>query len=225
MLEQARSLKRMAIRCRTDRIFLPDHAIELFAETIRLDQIADANSAARHFVFIGRADSARRGADLRLSPRGFRGFVHFAVIRKNHMGAIAQEKTPAHVDARFFQVFDFGKQRNGVYDGSGANHGLFSRAQNPAGNQLQDETTAIENNGMPGIVAAGVAGRVVKRRSNVIDDLAFPFVSPLRTHHRYCFGPALLAHPQHPSMKKAAPCPLQSDLETLQEGLYFRRQS
>ena len=79
---------------------------------------------------------------------------------------------------------------------------FLSRPQDAARDQLQDEAVAIENNGVAGVVPAGIARRVIKRRGQVVDDLAFSFVAPLRAHHGYCFGSGLLGHSQHPSTRK-----------------------
>ena len=38
---------------------------------------------------------------------------------------------------------------------------------------------AVEDDGMSGVVTAGVAGDVVERRGNVVNDFAFAFVAPL----------------------------------------------
>ena len=52
----------------------------------------------------------------------------------------------------------------------------------------------VEDDGVAGVVAAGVAGGVVKGRGEVIDDLAFPFVAPLGPDHRNRFRSTLVRH-------------------------------
>ena len=79
----------MAVGCFADQIFFGDHALEFDAETFRLQHIAHADSAPSHFVFVGRADPARSGPDLRLTTREFRGLVHFAMVGKDQVRAVA----------------------------------------------------------------------------------------------------------------------------------------
>src|SRR5580704_12422481 len=59
----------------------------------------------------------------------------------------------------------------------------------------------IENYGVPGVVAAGIARGVVERRREVVDYLPFPFVAPLRTDYRDCFRSRLIVHPRLPAVR------------------------
>ena len=186
LFEKAGGFERMAVSGMADCIFFEDHALEFFAETIGVEQIAHANSAARHFVFVRRTDSARGGSDFRSTARLFSGFVHFAMIGKNQVGAIAEKKPPANFDAGFFQIFEFGDERRRIDHGAGTNHSSFLGPQNAAGNQLQDVTMAVEDDGVPGVVAAGITRDVIKRGGHIVDDLAFSFVAPLRANYDHC---------------------------------------
>ena len=127
LFEQPFGFERMAVRRAADGIFLGDHALELLAQAVRIHHVAHANSAPRHFVFVRRADSARSGADLRRAARRFRGFVHFAMVGKNQVRAIAEEKPPANFDARFLQIFELGDQRDRIDHGSRSDHRFLSR--------------------------------------------------------------------------------------------------
>src|SRR5208282_4698745 len=53
LLEQTRSFQRVAVGGGADRVFLGNHALELLAEPFGLEQIAHANAAPGHFVFVG----------------------------------------------------------------------------------------------------------------------------------------------------------------------------
>src|ERR1700740_3043864 len=89
----------------------------------------------------------------------------------------------AHVDAGRAEAIEFSHQRRGVDDHARADHGVLSRTQDAAGNQLQDKAITIENDGMARVVAAGATRDVVKGSRHVIDDFAFAFIAPLRAHH------------------------------------------
>ena len=71
---------------------------------------------------------------------------------------------------------------------------------------------AIEYYGVAGIVPAGIARRVVEGRSEVIDDLPFSFVAPLRADYRDCFRPRLLGHPEalRGRTSRTLPAPVES---------------
>jgi len=75
----------------------------------------------------------------------------------------------------------------------------------------------VENDGVAGIVAAGVAGSEIKGRGQVVDHLAFSFVAPLGADDRNRFGPAFFHcffDPNHTNRT----FPLRFLDETLQEG-------
>ncbi len=96
---------------------------------------------------------------------------------------------PAHVDARAAQAIELGHQSRGIDHHARPNDRMLAGAQDAAGNQLQDKTAAVENDGVAGIVAAGAARDVIEGSRHVIDDFALAFISPLRAHHYDRFHP------------------------------------
>src|SRR5580693_10531042 len=205
----------MAVSGMAYRILFQDDALEFLAEAIAIEQIAHADSAARHFVFIRGADAARRGADFRRAARLLSGFVHFAVIRKNQVGAIAKKQPATHFDAGFFQVFEFRDERRGINYGAGPDYGFLFRPKYAAGNQLEDVAMAVEDDGVPRIVAARVPGDVVKRRSHIVYDFAFSFIAPLRADYHYCLSRRLIHLSGHPEPFQAAQSPRQSGARSI----------
>src|ERR1700720_308056 len=101
LLEEASDFERMPVGGMADRVLFQDYTLELFAEAIAIEEVAHADSAARHFVFVSGADTARRGADFRRAARLFGSFVHFSMIGKDQVGAIAEKEPPAHLNAGF----------------------------------------------------------------------------------------------------------------------------
>src|SRR5205823_6092929 len=61
--------------------------------------------------------------------------------------------------------------------------------QNPAGNELQHEPVFPNDDRVSGVVASGNARDVIKRAGQIVDDLAFPLITPLRAHHYNGFHP------------------------------------
>src|ERR1700683_4076827 len=116
------------------------------------------------------------------------------MIGKNYMRAVAQKKTPADFDAGFFQVFELADQRGGIHHRSGSDLSFFVRPKNTAGDQLKNVFMSIEDNGVAGVVSAGIACGVIERGSQIVNDFAFALVAPLRSDYddRLCSG--LLRH-------------------------------
>src|ERR1700719_4510741 len=218
LLEQAGGFERMPVGGMADRILFQDYTLEFFSEAIAIEQIAHADSAARHFVLICGTDTARRGADFRRAASLLGGFVHFAVIRKNHVGTIAEKQSTAHFDAGFFQVFEFRNQCRRINHGAGTDHGFFFRSKYAAGNQLEDVAMAVEDDGMPCIVPARVPSDVVKRGSHIVYDLALAFIAPLRADYYHCLSRRLIHQSAHPEPFQAAQSPVEVVREALQEG-------
>src|SRR6266705_1633650 len=140
-------------------------------------------SAPRHLVFIRGSDSARSRANFVRAAGSFRGFVQFAVIRENQMGAIADVQTPLHVNSRFRKRLDLRYQRSRIHDHARTAHGVAFRPQNPARDELQHKAVFSDDDGVPGVVAAGNARDVIKRTRKVVHHLAFALIAPLCTHH------------------------------------------
>ena len=218
LVDDSRNFERMAVGRAADRVLFGEHALELGAEAIGLKQIANANSTASHFIFVGRADATRRGPDFRFAARGFRGLVHLAMIRKDQVRAIAQEKAAAQFDAGFLEVFEFGDERGRIDDSAWSDHGFLLRPQDAARNQLQHVAVAVEDDRMARVVAAGVARGVIKRRGKIVDDLALPFVAPLGSDNGNRFRPSFIRQRRRSPTTRVAPCPLRLTTETLQEG-------
>ena len=98
---------------------------------------------------------------------------------KQHLRAIADPEVAAHLDAGRFQHLDFAEQRAGIDDQPVADDRLFSRPQNAAGNELEDELLIADAHRMAGVMAALVARHDIEVRGEQIDDLPLAFVAPL----------------------------------------------
>src|SRR4030095_10403166 len=159
-----------------------DDARGLFAKKFGIEKIAHAQAAAGHLVFVGGADAARRRSDFVGAAGRFGGFVEFAVIRKNQMGAIADVKAAGDVDAGLGKHFDFFDQGDGINDDAHTDDGVLLGTENSAGNELQDVLLLADDDGVAGVMATGNANYIVERASEVVDDFTFAFVTPLRAN-------------------------------------------
>ncbi len=50
LLEEASGFERMPVGGMADRILFQDYTLEFFAKAIAIEQVAQADSAARHFI-------------------------------------------------------------------------------------------------------------------------------------------------------------------------------
>ena len=78
-----------------------------------------------------------------------------------------------------FQHADFVEQGGGIDDDTVADDALAAGAQDAAGNKVEDEFFAVDDDGMAGVMAAGVAGHDMVALGEDVDDFAFAFVAPL----------------------------------------------
>jgi len=162
------------------RFFSATTRAAFFAEERGIEQVAHAQTAPRHFVFVSWADAAGRCADFVGAARAFGGSVELAVVRENQVRAIADVQAALHVNARLRKGFNFVDERARINNDASPNDGVLFGPQNATGNELQDVLFFADDDGVPGIVAAGHARDVIKRTGEIVNDFAFTFVTPLR---------------------------------------------
>ena len=92
---------------------------------------------------------------------------------------LLMKRLPAHRDAGRFERVDFRQQRGRIDDQAVADHGLLARAQNAAGNQLQNELLLADEHRVAGVVPALIARHDIEPLGEEIDDLSLALVSPL----------------------------------------------
>ena len=151
-----------AVRAFRQAIFFSDDAGGFFAEERGVQQIAHAEAATGHFVFVSGTDAAGSCADFVCAARAFGGFVEFAVIRKDQMRAIADVQTAVNINACFRQRVNFVDERAGVDDDPCADDGMLLGAENPARNQLEDVLFLADDDGVACVVAASDTRDVIK---------------------------------------------------------------
>ena len=163
-----------------DLIARVDVLAHLVGQRAGVNEIADANAAASDLVLVGWADAARRRANLALAASRFAQHVQLAVIRKNQVGLVADEQPVADVDPESRQLFDLGKERLRVDHHPVADDAHDALVEDARRDEVQDEFLAVHVDRVPGVVSALIASDDRESRGHEIDDLAFPFVTPLR---------------------------------------------
>src|SRR5262249_14437649 len=115
----------------------------------------------------------------------FGHLFHHAMGGKEDMRAIADKKIARDRDPGRLQRFDLGQEGLWIDDQPVADDGLFTRPQNTAGDELQNELLLPNEHGMPGVVAALITRDDVKAAGEQIDDLPLALISPLGAQYDY----------------------------------------
>jgi hypothetical protein len=95
------------------------------------------------------------------------------------MSAVADEKATIDFHTGVAQRANFFEKRHGIEDHAIADYAAATCPQNAARHQLQDKLLALDDDGMAGVMAAGIArhdGEVFREH---VDNLAFALVAPL----------------------------------------------
>ena len=148
------------------------------AQAVAIAQVEHADAAARDLVLVRRADAAPRRAE-RLRVRALR--VDELVIRQHEVRAIAHVEAAFDVDAVGDELVDFGEQRLGIEHDAVADRAAHARVQNAARNLVQNERVFTQIDGVAGVRAALIADHPVGALGENVDELALPFIAPLRT--------------------------------------------
>jgi len=152
-----------------------------------MQQIHDAEAAAGHLVLVGRPDATAGGADLLAPRRAFRGQLDHAVVGQNDLRAVGDEEIAVDLDAQLANAADLAEERDGIEDNSVADDALATRPEHAAGNKLQHKLVLADDDGVPGVMSAGVARHGGKPLAQHVNDFALALVAPLGAQHYSCF--------------------------------------
>ena len=117
---------------------------EIGAETRPVEEVAHANPTAGDLVFVARSNAALRRADGAIGFR-FSKLVDQLVVRKNHVGALADQQAGQSRHAAFSEGADLLEQHRRVDDGALADDTLGLLVENPRGNQMKDQFLATDD--------------------------------------------------------------------------------
>ena len=179
-------IQRLAVEQRVrDGVLLAAGVLDMLLQQRLVEQVLHAQAAARHLVFVGGTNAARRGANLHASRRVLRSQLDQPVIGKNHVRAVADEQVAVNVHTGRAQRVDFLHEGERIEHDAVADDAAAALTQHAAGNQLQDKFLAMNGDSMSGVVAAGIARHHLEALGEHVDDLALALVAPLRAdNHR-----------------------------------------
>ena len=157
-----------------------EQRLEPGAEVLRVEQVDDAQSAARHLVLVAGADSPARGADLARAGLLLGGHVDRAVYREDEVGALVDlQLLEVREVAAPAQFVDLPAKHGGIDDDAVADHAGRLRVQHPRRHQVHDRALVADHQGVPGVVAALEAHDDVGMGGEEVDDLPLALVAPL----------------------------------------------
>jgi hypothetical protein len=164
------------------RVVHPHQLLALLGESLRVLQVLHADGAARHLVLVGRADALARGADdaeaaARAAPLARQ--VDGDVERQDERARLADDEPRAHLDAGLLEAPDLGEQVRRIDDDAVADVAVDARPHHARGHQLQRRAHAVDDQRVPGVVAALEADHGPRVLGQPVDDLALAFVTPL----------------------------------------------
>ena len=120
------------------------------------------------------------------------------MVGKNQVGTVTDVQPPGNLDAGFGERFDFLDKRGGINDHASTDNGVSFRAQDAAGDKLENETVSANDNRVSSIMTSRNTSDVIERTGKIIDDFSFAFIAPLRAYHDDRFHrEALLAKTSH----------------------------
>ena len=166
-----------------DGVLLVAGVVDVRAQERGVEQVDDAEAVAVHLVFVGGADAAAGGADLCAAGGVLGGELDHAVVGQDDLGAVGDEELAVDRQAGVLELLDLVEEGHGVEHDAVADDAFAAGAEDSAGDELEDELFAGDDDGVAGVVAAGVAGDDVELLRQDVDDLAFAFIAPLGTEN------------------------------------------
>ena len=155
---------------------------QLLGEALGLEQVLQAQRAARGLVLVCRPDAAPCRADLAIALGCLARGIERSVIRQDQRACFrdAQPRDDAVHTGRgeLVHLCNQGLRRD---DDSVADEAVDVLAQDAGRNQVQNGLAAADHQRVPGVVPALEADHALRMIGEPVDDLALALVAPLRT--------------------------------------------
>ena len=159
---------------------------QLGRKTLGVLQVLHAQCAAGDLVFIGRADTPSRGADLlvaSLDLGGFAGDVDGRVERQDQRTALAHAQARSDLDPGFLQTGNFLEQLAHRQHHAIADVALDPGTHDATGDQVKRGLDPIDHQRVARVVATLEAHHALGRFGQPVDQLALALITPLGAHH------------------------------------------
>ena len=182
------------------RIVVRQQPVDLDRQRFQAGQIHHPDRPAPDLVLIGRSDAAAGRADLGAGIGGgvLAEPVELAVQRQDERGVLGDlQAVRRDVDALRLELGDLGDEGMRIEHDAVADDRQLAVAHDAGRQQRQLVDLAVDDQRVPGIVAALEADHHIRALGQPVDDLALALVAPLRAddHH--------IGHSRFPRLRPA----------------------
>ena len=164
------------------RVRALDAQIELFAETLGVEDATHPQAHTVDLVAVCRADAAHGGADFIFALQRLAGGIECLVVGEHHVGGIAHVQPALGIDAGLEQPVDLLDQPDRIHHDTVADDAGCSLPQNPGRDQVQDVLGFADDDRVTGVGSALGTDDDVRLLGHEIDDLALALIAPLGAH-------------------------------------------
>ena len=169
-----------AKQCLRDGVLLVAGVVDVGAQQCRIQQVDHAQPAAVHLVLVRWPNAAAGGPNLGPPRRILRRQLDHAVVGQDYLRPVRHEELAINLQPGVLQLLYLAQEGHRIQHHAVADDAPALRPQHPAGDQLQHELLAGNDDGVAGVVPAGIARHHGKLLRQHIDDLALALVAPLR---------------------------------------------
>ena len=159
-------------------VLLLQRGFDLLAQDLLVEQILHPNAQAVDLVGVGRADTASGGADAAVAEEPLSDLVDHLVIRGDDVRVGADDELGG-VHAAGVESVDLLEQDVQIDHHAVGDH-RHRVVQNSRRQQVQRVLLAVHDQGVAGVVPAGVADGVVDPVTELVGRLPLALVAPLR---------------------------------------------
>ena len=164
-------------------VVILEHFLKSRSKVCLVEELANADAATGHLVFVSRADAATGSANLVAAKTLLAGLIQCRVGWQNQRAGCADLELRAHHDATLLKPGDLCNQRLHAQHDAIADDAGDVVAKNPGRQQVQYRLLALDDQCVPRVVASLEACDNGSLLCEQIHDLALAFVSPLRTQY------------------------------------------
>src|SRR6266403_1166264 len=118
------------------------------------------------------------------------------MVGQNNLRAVRDEKVAVHFHAGSAQGSDFLQEGQRINHHSIADDAGALGPQNASGHELQDELFPVDDDGVSGVIVAGIARHHRESLSEHVDNLALALIAPLRSDDDRSSASALITSAQ-----------------------------
>ena len=135
---------------------------------------------SRSFIRVCGSNAALRCADASSLPRFLQCGIPLFMLFRHNVCRTGNFEPREDIDSCFLQSLYFLQQRRQVNHHPAPEDDYFSFMQRPCGEQVEDMFLSSDDNRVSGVCSAACACEDIEMGCEEINELAFPFIPPLR---------------------------------------------